>query len=685
MRKSLLGLFLFGWSLAAQSVGSIPFRVALDPRNDVPAVTDLNASGSATIWLHVVRDGSGQVVSGSVDFNVRYNFPGEVTITGMHIHRGAAGTNGPVTIGAIGGAAGPAVTDATGQGGLERQAQVPPSATDALDTIRGMLQDPSGYYLNLHTPALPNGAMRGQLMRADRLALVAPMSSLNETPAIPDLNASGLAMIAVIAARKADGTILSAEVRFDASYRFPGDVTLIGFHIHTGAAGTNGPISISSGLRSQPSGAGGVGSLSFVVDIAPTDQAALITLYGLYSAPGQFYTNLHTTVNPSGAMRGQLRATDRAGFQAAMSPANEVPAVTGLDASGAARVLVETIRNADGSVAAGAVIFDVNYRFPDAVDLIGLHIHDQVAGQSGPVTIPTNLSPSDAVSSATGFGNVTRTVLVSDGQPLASLNSLVQNPEKHYVNLHSRVNPAGVIRGQLASANAAAPVVWDILSAVSDPTYRTVAPGGLMTLFGANLTKVAGNTAGLEGGDAPVALNGTAVALGGVTAPILLLDPGFVVAQVPVDAKTGTQNVTVSNANGSTATWQVRVAEVAPAIYFDTVAGIAFRVADMSLIRPDNPASPGEPIAILATGLGLTVPPLVTGKAAPPSPYYLTAPVSVTIGGQPALTVGAAAVPGYLGQYLVVAQVPLAAAGGNRDVSLKMGDASSNTVQIPVR
>jgi uncharacterized protein (TIGR03437 family) len=59
--------------------------------------------------------------------------------------------------------------------------------------------------------------------------------------------------------------------------------------------------------------------------------------------------------------------------------------------------------------------------------------------------------------------------------------------------------------------------------------------------------------------------------------------------------------------------------------------------------------------------------------------------VSVTIGGQPALSPGAAALPGYLGQYLVVAQVPAAAAGGVRTVSLKMGDAISNSVQIPVR
>ena len=144
MHKSLLAVVLSGFGLAAQTVESIPFRAELSPRNEVPAITDLNASGAATIWVHALRDASGQVVSGSVDFEVRYSFPGEVTISGMHIHRGAAGVNGPVTIGAIGGAAGPAVTDATGQGALSRQAQVPPGTSDALETIRGLLQDPGG-------------------------------------------------------------------------------------------------------------------------------------------------------------------------------------------------------------------------------------------------------------------------------------------------------------------------------------------------------------------------------------------------------------------------------------------------------------------------------------------------------------------------------------------------------------
>ena len=105
----------------------------------------------------------------------------------------------------------------------------------------------------------------------------------------------------------------------------------------------------------------------------------------------------------------------------------------------------------------------------------------------------------------------------------------------------------------------------------------------------------------------------------------------------------------------------------------------------MSLLRPNNPAAAGEPIAILATGLGQTTPPLETGKTAPGSPTYATAPVSVTIGGQPATVAGAVRWPGFLGQYLVVTQIPAGLSAATRPCRSRWGDASSNTVQIPVR
>ena len=87
-------LALAASSLWAQTAETIPFRAVMLPSNEVPAIP-INASGAATILLHVVRDAQGQVISASTDFNVSYQFPGEIRFTGLHIHKGRAGENGP--------------------------------------------------------------------------------------------------------------------------------------------------------------------------------------------------------------------------------------------------------------------------------------------------------------------------------------------------------------------------------------------------------------------------------------------------------------------------------------------------------------------------------------------------------------------------------------------------------------
>src|SRR3712207_5967058 len=97
MNKLVVLLAATVTALLSQTAETIPFRAVLLPSNEVPPI-NIAASGAATVWLHVIRDAQGRVTSASTDFNVTYAFPGEVRITGLHIHSGAAGTNGPVLI-----------------------------------------------------------------------------------------------------------------------------------------------------------------------------------------------------------------------------------------------------------------------------------------------------------------------------------------------------------------------------------------------------------------------------------------------------------------------------------------------------------------------------------------------------------------------------------------------------------
>src|SRR6266852_4090273 len=89
MIKSTCALLLLGAAAVfSQSVETIPFRAFLAARNEAAAPSDLTATGGVTIWLHVLRDASGNVVSGSLDFAANYKFAAAKTLTASHIHKG---------------------------------------------------------------------------------------------------------------------------------------------------------------------------------------------------------------------------------------------------------------------------------------------------------------------------------------------------------------------------------------------------------------------------------------------------------------------------------------------------------------------------------------------------------------------------------------------------------------------
>jgi CHRD domain len=68
----------------------------------------------------------------------------------MHIHQGARGVNGPIVV----------PLNIRSINGVT--ACVPATAILA----RAISANPAGYYVNIHTPAAPGGAVRGQLAAA---------------------------------------------------------------------------------------------------------------------------------------------------------------------------------------------------------------------------------------------------------------------------------------------------------------------------------------------------------------------------------------------------------------------------------------------------------------------------------------------------------------------------------------
>jgi uncharacterized protein (TIGR03437 family) len=139
-----------------------------------------------------------------------------------------------------------------------------------------------------------------------------------------------------------------------------------------------------------------------------------------------------------------------------------------------------------------------------------------------------------------------------------------------------------------------------MMSGVSHPDFRTGAPLGLITIFGQNLFRVPADSGSFEAA-APLMLNGTTVTVGGREAAIVTLgrDASFIptdyiVAQVPAGVSRGRpsgggeQLERAGHGGGG-----LTVHQIAPVLYFDEVGAIAFRVSDMSLIGPGNPARRG--------------------------------------------------------------------------------------------
>ncbi len=129
------------------------YTVVLNGANEVPGPGDVDGTGQATV---TVNGTTGLVCVNITTTNI-------APITGMHIHTGAVGVDGPVLVNF-------AVTSGTAAAKC-----VTTSAVNAA----AIVANPAGFYLNAHTdPSFPLGAIRGQL--ATRVLGTAEIRLLDE-------------------------------------------------------------------------------------------------------------------------------------------------------------------------------------------------------------------------------------------------------------------------------------------------------------------------------------------------------------------------------------------------------------------------------------------------------------------------------------------------------------------------
>ena len=705
MRRTILalciGLLLACASgLMADTAETKVFLTQLQSANEVPPAVGDPASANVIIYVHVIRDSNGNITSGSVDFDITTKFSSTTTINGLHIHKGVPGVAGPILIPTdVANGDKSFVTDASGRVTIFKQVQFPQTAPNIdVATIVDLIANPSTFYVNIHTPDNPSGAMRGQLLAAEVTVVMGLMSTQNE---VPPNNASGGAVATVFAMRARDdsGNVALGEAIFNMEYSgfdATSGTTFVGFHIHDAPAGVNGPVIINTGIgggaNAVPISASGAGNLNFKVAITPSDAtfaAEINTLNDLFVNPGAHYINVHTDKFQGGIARDQLRNTDSAFFQVSMQPSNETPPIAGLNATGTTDVATFLLRNGDGSVAAGTVIFDVNFRgFPAGTTFTGLHIHDGAAGVAGNVTISSGLGGAVTVLSDSGNGNIFRLVTVRNGTPgAATLNAIVKDPSQAYVNLHTTVNPNGAIRAQLGGP-LAKPVVLGVAANASP--ILVAAPGSILSVYGTNLAAVA---SGLSAVGAitklPTSLNGVSVTVAGFNAPLYYVSPLQINIQVPFETGVGSQQLVVTTAAGASTAMNITVAAAAPSLFVvDPSTGLSaiLNNSNFSLVTPTNPVKAGDIVLIYSTGLGQTVPPaLTTGVLAPATGSLLnTVAVSVTFGSQNGIVIYSIASPGFAGLYQTAVTVPMGVSG-SVPVVMRVGATASNQVNLAVQ
>jgi len=208
------------------------------------------------------------------------------------------------------------------------------------------------------------------------------------------------------------------------------------------------------------------------------------------------------------------------------------------------------------------------------------------------------------------------------------------------------------------------------------------APGAMVTVFGQNL---ASGVASATTVPLATSLAGATVLINGSPAPLLYASSSQINFQMPL-LDPGAASMSVERDGAGSAPAGIVVAPSVPGIFaFGENQGV-IQNEDYTLNYPGNPARPGTPIIIWATGQGDVIPSVPAGQGAPANPLSQTISLpSVTIGGLPAQVLFSGLAPGFVGFWQINAVVPAnAPAGDDIPVQVALNGAAGNTVTMAV-
>lgn len=142
MNKTTAAIAALAIAIPAASIaqnGGAPLSSTLDGASEVPGPGDPDGFGTGTVRINPGQE--------RLCYTLTVN--NIAPAVAAHIHVGEAGVAGPVAV------ALQAPTGGSSQGCI----------TVSRDMAKAMIQNPEGYYFNVHNPEFPAGAIRGQLGR----------------------------------------------------------------------------------------------------------------------------------------------------------------------------------------------------------------------------------------------------------------------------------------------------------------------------------------------------------------------------------------------------------------------------------------------------------------------------------------------------------------------------------------
>ncbi len=254
--------------------------------------------------------------------------------------------------------------------------------------------------------AVGGAAARSQ---ATTIRIAAGMTAANETPTPKGDVSSARGTFTATLTKSGTGATMSWRLEFS---NLSGNA--IAAHVHVAARGVAGPVRVPL-CAPCTSGVAGTATIdAAVLDAIQNDRA---------------YVNVHTPTNPAGEIRDQVGIV--ANVKTAMRASQERPKPKGNVRRARGTFTATITRNGTSGVIAWRLTFSKLTGRATAA-----HIHSGVRGKAGPVIVPL-CSP--CRSGARGRATV-------DASVLDALEA-----GRAYVNVHTKKNPLGEIRGQIAA------------------------------------------------------------------------------------------------------------------------------------------------------------------------------------------------------------------------------------------